>query len=132
MNITSNKHKGRDVHEDTDFTVRRSRSSNVIAAVLCILLAVVVWLVVMQLEQTDTVSLSLKGVPDGYVCVLSDTMIDVRGTALTLKNVDTIEVVYPKWIRSPGTYYLTATDLSLPEGVTLAEELVLTVTMVAK
>lgn len=131
MNPASNKNKQRDMHEDTDFTVQRSRSVRMIAAVLCILLAVLVWLVVIQLEQTDTFKLSLTGAPHQYICVLSDTMIDVRGTALVLKEVDTIEVICPA-IEAPGTYLLTASDLKLPEGVTLAEELVLTLTVIAK
>lgn len=131
MNLASNKHKQRDMHEDTDFTVQRSRSVKIIAAVLCILLAVLVWLVVIQLEQTDTFKLSLKGAPHQYICVLSDTMIDVKGTALVLKEIDTIEVICPT-IDAPGTYQLTASDLQLPEGVTLAEELVLTLTVIAK
>ena len=132
MNIGSGENKQINVREDTNFTVRRTRSSGVIAAVLCLLLAVIVWLVVMQLEQTDTVGLSLKNAPDAYTCVLSDTMVDVRGTALALKALDTVEVVFPAWISAPGTYTLTAKDLDLPEGVVLAEELLLTVTVSEK
>lgn len=132
MNLVSNKNKQRDMHEDTDFTVQRSRSSKIIAAVLCILLAVLVWLVVIQLEQTDTFKLSLNGAPEQYICVLSDTMIDVKGTALALREIDTIQVTCPKMINAPGTYQLTVGDLHLPEGVTLAEELVLTLTVLPK
>ena len=132
MNTAPNKNNQNDMHEGTDFTVRRTRSTNVIAAVLCIMLAVALWLVVMQLEQTDTVALSLKGAPDAYTCVLSDTMIDVKGKTLALKGIDVIEVACPAWISAPGTYSLTAADLKLPEGVVLAEELVLTVTVSAK
>lgn len=132
MNTAPNKNNQNDMHEGTDFTVRRTRSTNVIAAVLCIMLAVALWLVVMQLEQTDTVTLTLKGAPDAYACVLSDTMIDVKGTTLTLKRLETVEVVCPAWIKEPGTYYLSPADIRLPEGVTLAEEFLLTVTVVAK
>lgn len=133
MSVLPNESKHASTHdEDTDFTVRRSHASRVIAALLCILLAVAVWLVVIQLEHTDTVKLSLKGAPEQYACVLSDTMIDVKGTVLDLKKIDAIEVICPAYINAPGTYLLTVSDLQLPDGVTLAEELVITLTVIAK
>ena len=118
--------------DNSEYTVHRSRLSLVVAAALCLLLSVIVWLFVMNVEDTAYVSLELKGGAECCVYVLSDTQLEVRGTVLFLKKADVIEVIVPDTMCEPGTYSLSLENLVLPEGVSLTEIPNLTLTVEGK
>ncbi len=118
--------------DNSEYTVRRSRLSLVVAAVLCLLLSVIVWLFVMNVEDTAYVSLELKGGAQGCIYALSDAQLEVSGTVLFLKKADVIEVIVPDTMCTPGTYVLSLENLVLPEGVSLTEIPNLTLTVEGK
>lgn len=115
-------------HENTElgidngeYAVRRSRFSLIVAAVVCLLLAVVVWLMVMNVEDTKKLPLEVVGAQAEYVYVLSDAELEVSGAVVFLKMSDRIEVIVPEQATAPGTYVIALEDLVLPEGVSLSE-----------
>ena len=118
--------------DNSEYTVHRSRLSLIVAAALCLLLSVIVWLFVMNVEDTAYVSLELKGGTEGCVYALSDTQLEVSGTVLFLKKADVIAVIVPDTVCEPGTYQLSLEDLVLPEGVSLTEIPNLTLTIERK
>ena len=118
--------------ESGEYAVRRSRLSLVIAAIVCLLLAVVVWLFVMNVEDTAYVPLVIKGGAANCTYVLSDAELEVSGTVLFLKRADCIEVVVPETCGTPGTHTITLANLVLPEGVALTEIPNLTLTIEEK
>lgn len=99
------------------------------AAVVCILLAVVVWLGVMCTEDTDYLALEVLEPAAGYTYQLSVNAVQVSGKVSALKSASVIGVKLPS--SEPGEYYLTAKDLVLPEGVQLTAELYLILTVTA-
>ena len=102
----------------------------IIAAAVCILLALVIWIGVMNTQDTDYIPIRVEG-PEGYTYTLSVDGATVQGKVLTLKTLDEIVVTIPAGIGlADGTYYFPAEMLELPVGVTLAEEwdVLLTVT----
>jgi hypothetical protein len=105
----------------------RSLRSTVIAVLLCALLAVAVWLCVMNLSDTDYVALEVEAPRDGYTYELSAHGVEVTGAVYALKDLDRIGVIVPGHV--PGIYTLTQEDLVLPEGVHLSGELYLTLTV---
>ncbi|MBQ9778423.1 MAG: hypothetical protein IJW22_05805 [Clostridia bacterium] len=102
---------------------------NLIAAIVCILLAAVVWFGVMNTEDTDYLTLQVMVPQEGYTYTLSTGVLQVSGKVAVLKNVETIGVIIPG--HEPGVYYLTPEDLVLPDGVKLVSELYLTLTVAA-
>ncbi len=118
--------------DNGEYAVRRSRLSLVVAAVVCLMLAVVVWLFVMNVEDTAYVPLEIKGGTADCTYVLSDTELQVNGTVLFLKKAECIEVIVPEGCDLPGTYTLTLANLVLPEGVSLTEVPNLTLTIEQK
>ena len=64
----------------------------VIAAVVCLLLALVVWVGVMNTQDTDYISIRLVA-PDGYTCELSATGVEVEGSVGVLRGLK--EIVVP-------------------------------------
>lgn len=125
-----NRKHGQQETDNSEYTVRRSRLSLLVAAVACLLLSVIVWLFVMNAESTAYVSLELKGGAEGCEYTLSDIELEVSGTVLFLKKAEVIEVIVSEEMNSPGTYTLSLANLVLPEGVALTEipNLTLTVT----
>ena len=108
--------------ENGESLVHRSRRANIIAAVLCVLFAVVVWAFVMELQLPQPAA--------GYTYTLSDDSIDIKGRIMDVKRVESIEIVVPKEFQVAGTHTLSLEHLILPEGVspTAAVEITLTVT----
>ena len=123
------------IHDDMtadngEYAVRHSRKRDIVAAVICLLLAFVVWLFVMNADDTASVALALEGGNSAYTYTLSADSVEVTGKALTIKALqeDGILVKIPAEATAPGVYKV---ELVLPEGVALTSmpELVLTVTL---
>ena len=102
----------------------RGLRRTVIALLICVLLAMAVWLCVMNLEDTDYIPLAVEAPRAGYTYELSADGIEVTGAVYALKDLNRIGVVVPGHV--PGVYTLTKEDLVLPEGVHLSDELSLT------
>lgn len=114
--------------ETGEYAVHRSRRSNIIAAVICLVLAFCVWLVVMNAQDTAYLPVQL-GEGSDTACVLSATSLEVKGTVTAIKRADRIIVVLPDTITEPGTYVLTEQNLLFPDGVRPVEDVYLTVTV---
>lgn len=102
---------------------------NLIAAIVCILLAVVVWLGVMNTEDTDYLALRVVEPQEGCVYTLSVETVQVRGKVSVLKNVGSVGVVVSGY--SEGTHQLTYEDLILPQGIELTGNVKLMLTVSA-
>lgn len=108
---------------------------SVIAAVLCLALAGLVWVCVMNTTDTDYVSIRVV-CPADYTCTLSADGVTVQGKVATLKTMDEIvvelaaeniqEILY----YYEGTVLVNANILPLPAGVSVSGnwDAVLTVT----
>ena len=108
--------------DNGDYAVRHSRLSLVIAAVVCLLLAIFVWLLVMNAGDTKTVPLVLVGGDAEYTYTLSDAELELSGAVFALKAVEKVEVEIPKDVATvPGTHAIALEDLVLPEGISLAK-----------
>ena len=131
MNLLPNKKMAKDT-ETGEYALPRNRRANVIAAIVCLLLALAVWVLVMNAEDSNYVPVTLRDAPEGYECVLSDSVIEVQGSVHYLKMADAVEVIFPEDITGPGTYQLELEDLVLPEGVSLKGGMNLTLTVTRK
>ena len=114
-----------------EYAVHRSYRSNIIGAVICLLLAFVVWLLVMSSEDSDYVATRVLEPQAGYTYTLSAVHLEVEGTVADLRHADYIGVRLPEGVK-PGVYELTEADLVLPEGVHLALPLSMTLTVEAE
>ncbi len=99
-------------------------------ALVCVLLAFLVWLCVMNVRDTEHVSLEVKDTLAGYTYELSTKSVEVEGNLATLKSVDAIEIEMP--VHGVGTYTIPEENILLPEGVSLASSTRITVTVRAK
>ena len=120
------------VIDNGEYAVRRSRLSLVIAAVVCLLLAVVVWLAVMNVKDTKHLPLTLVGGDSEYTYVLSDAELEVSGSVVFLKMAEEIKVIVPEDANSPGTYIIPLETLVMPQGVSLSELTGITLTVTGK
>ena len=118
--------------DNGEYTVRHSRLSTVIAAVCCLILAFLVWIVVMNAEDTKRLPLVLVGGENEYVYTLSDVELEVSGAVLYLKKAEKIEIAVPEEAIAPGTYAIALEKLVLPEGVSLSELTGITLTVSEK
>ncbi|MBR2010242.1 MAG: hypothetical protein IKA06_00630 [Clostridia bacterium] len=127
------KHENTELGTDNgEYAVRRSRLSLIVAAVVCLLLAVVVWLMVMNVKDSKKLPLEVVGAQAEYTYVLSDAELEVSGAVVFLKMAERIEVIVPEQATAPGTYVIALEDLVLPEGVSLSELTDLTLTVSKK
>lgn len=106
----------------------------VIAAVVCLLLALVVWVGVMNTYDTDYIPVRVVA-PDGYTCELSADGVEVDGTVATLRGLKEIVIPisaeYAEFvIYLGGQTMMPEAMLQLPDGVQLTRDwsAVLTVT----
>lgn len=115
--------------ENGGYAVQHSRRRDVVAAVVCILLAFVVWLFVMNANDTASIALYVEGGNDAYTYTLSAESLEVSGTVVAIKAAgrEGITVKVPADVTA--TCKITPEDLELPEGVALTSvpELTLTV-----
>ncbi len=115
--------------QSTEGAVKRSYRSVFIAMVICLLLAVGVWIVVMSRNDSDYIRLAVQNPKDGYTYTLSANVLEVEGTVADLRHAEVIYVVAPMYIEKAGEYRLDASNLVLPEGVSLTGEVSLTLTV---
>ncbi len=122
-----------DVSERGEYAVQRNRITVVIALLLSFLLACFVWVVVMNLECTETLPLSLVDAPadPSVEYELSAEGLAVKGAAVNMKN-GSIGVRIPAGAVPGESYRLTEADLVLPEGVETVVPLDLVLTVRAK
>ena len=116
-----------------EYALRRSRRSTVIAALVCLLLAFVVWVVLMGFMDSDYVAVRVQNAPENTVCTPSVELVEVRGALAVLRGTREVEV---KLLtdNGDGVYRLADGELELilPEGVTLVSDVDLSVTVRAK
>ena len=108
---------------------RRHRHLDLLAILLCFVLAFGVWLCVMNMQDTDYISLELSGGNAELHYTLSESGVSVEGAVCDLKDLSVIEVVVPNEAVVPGTYELDASNLKLPDGIYLTGALRLTLTV---
>lgn len=103
------------------FAVRRSYRTTVIAALICLLLGFVVWIVVMGFDDSDHVKLLVAEPQEGYTYTLSTELVEVRGTLAVLRNTREIGVRLLEDKDGDSIYRLSDGELALeiPEGVRL-------------
>ena len=103
------------------FAVRRSYRTTVIAALVCLVLGFVVWIVVMGFDDSDHIKLKVAEPQEGYNYTLSEELIEVRGTLAVLRNTREIGVKLLEDKDGDGVYRLSDGELALalPEGVRL-------------
>lgn len=119
--------------ENGTYVVKRNYVSNIVAAVVCLLVAFVVWLLAMSAEDTAILKLETVGGSAEYTYVLSDSALEISGTIRSIKKADRIEVIVPAAAATePGTYAIALEDLVLPEGVALTGLPQLTLTVERK
>lgn len=118
-----------DRFENGEYAVTRSRRTNIIAAVVCLLLAFLVWMVVMNAHDTAYLPVEITGGRADTRYVLSITSLEVKGTVNAIKRADRVVVRLPAEITTPGTYVLTEQNLIFPDGVRPVGEVYLTVTV---
>ncbi|MBQ9803091.1 MAG: hypothetical protein IJW51_08505 [Clostridia bacterium] len=127
------KHENEDLRlEVGQHATHRSRFSLIVAAAVCLLLSLVVWLFVMNAEDTAYVTLEIKGGAAECNYVLSDTALEVGGAISALKQAECIEVLVPEDAVLEGVYVIQLEDLVLPEGLSLTEVPNLTLTVSKK
>lgn len=88
----------------------------VLAFILCLALATLVWVCVMNSQDTDYITLQLEDAAAD--CTLSMPTVKVEGSVSALKGLTVITVKNKDL--APGTYPLTEQLLELPEGVHLS------------
>ena len=129
------KHTQENITDNGEYAVRHSRKRDIVAAVICLLLAFVVWLLVMNVDSTAKVTLTLEGESEAYVYTLSEEELEVAGTVVSLKAAqqESIILKIPADMATvPGRYEIKLQQLVLPEGVALTSLPELTLTVTAK
>ena len=122
-------------------TEQKSSTSNVhkrvfstlLALGVCLVLALFVWIVVMNSEGSDYVTVRLPE-KDGVIYELSASEVKVEAAMVQLKQLEYIELSLPEAAANAtkGTFSLTEADLILPEGVRLAGQWNATLTVAEK
>ena len=113
------------------FAVKRNHKADIVAILVCVLIALLVWLVLMNGVETDIVELVVVNKDPAYEYELSVTQVEVEGSAVDLRKVTEIPVKLPDGLE-PGVYRLDdvhGAALLLPEGISLARSLNLTITV---
>lgn len=114
-----------------EYAVHRNRRSNIIAAVVCLLIALVVWVVIMGSGDSDYIATRVLDPKEEYTYTLSVDFLEVEGTVGNLRHADHIGVRVPEGA-VPGVYHLTVDDLVLPDGVHLTADPDITLTIRSK
>lgn len=116
-----------------EYTVKNSYLSTVIAAVICLLLALLVWIIVMSRPDSDYLSVCVVDQQAGYTYEVSVDMIKVEGKVSDLRHAETVGIRLPE-NAGAGEYKLSEgqLELELPDGVQLSVDIDLTVTVKAK
>ncbi len=104
--------------------------TNVLAALVCLLIAVLVWVSVMNSQDTDYVPLRIENPQSNVTYEFSADNLQVQGKVAALRHLSVIGITVPEGLPN-GTYLLTESDLELPDGVHPVGELRLTLTVVS-
>lgn len=115
--------------QNGQYAVGRNRKVDIIAICVCLLIALLVWLVFMNRTESDYVELVIDNPAEGYEYKLSVTQVEIEGRVTDLRQVNEIKVVLPAW--NADEYHLDEGDLELPDGVSLSKSLNLTVEVTA-
>ena len=106
---------------------RRARKNlliDLVALLVCLLLALLVWICAMNATDTDYVALKAEA---GVSCTFSADLVEVRGPVAQLKKTTEVEVTVKDL--APGVYTLTEDMLKLPKDVHLSGDPHVTVTV---
>ncbi|MBE6703086.1 MAG: hypothetical protein E7585_06720 [Ruminococcaceae bacterium] len=119
--------------QNGEYALRRSRRANIIAAVVCLALAFVVWVVLMGFGDSDHVALTVLDQQEAYRYTLSNDLVEVKGSLAVLRSTTEIGVRL-KDDDGDGVYRLSDGELELllPDGIQLVSNFELTVTVEAK
>ena len=101
---------------------------NVLAAAVCLLIAVLVWVSIMNAQDTDYIPVYVENPQSNVSYEFSADDVQVQGKVSALKHLTEINVYVPEGLPS-GTYRLTEADLNLPDGVHPVGDLKLTLTV---
>ena len=115
--------------QNGQYAVARNRKFDVVAALICLLLAVLAWLVFMNRTESDYVELVVAEPQAGYVYELSVTQVEIEGSVTALRDVTEIKINLPAPVEGKQVYTLCEANLELPEGIVLSKALTLTVTV---
>jgi len=116
-----------EANKSGEYAVHRHWLMDIVALAICLALALLIWIVVMNTENTEEVSLRVLAPQEGYTYTLSIDRLEVEGKAVDLKSAESIGVCIPG--HTAGTYTLTEEDLVLPEGVQLTDSVEFTLTV---
>ena len=111
---------------------RGNLRGHMIALVICLLVAVVVWATVMGRNDSDYIRLEVKGGNEALTYELSGSVLEVEGKVSALRRAEVIYVCVPQDATAPGEYTIRGNDLELPQGVALTGEVALTLRVSAK
>ncbi len=109
----------------------------ILAATICILLALVVWIGVMNTQDTDYIPVRVVA-PEGYVCTLSVDGVEVEGKVSDLRDLNELVISLSE---EDALYVLGAFGgvasvnealLRLPDGVCVTREFSAVLTVKAK
>ena len=116
-----------------EYTVKSNYRANIIAAVICLLLAFLIWIIVMGRTDCDYISVRVVNGQENYTYALSVDTVKVEGKISDLRRAEEIGVRLPE-NAGEGEYKLSANqlELELPEGVGLSVDIELIVTVKAK
>lgn len=106
-----------EVQDSGEYAVRRNVRADVVAAILCLLLAVVTWVLIMNSTDTDYLAIDTGNLPEGYS--VSVTELEVTGKVSDLRRGGTIGLPNLPVGMEEGTYTLRNEGLVLPDGLTL-------------
>ncbi len=116
---------------------RHSVSGAIFAALLCILLAGLVWICVMNTQDTDFIPVRVQG-PEGYECTLSVDGVEVEGKVADLRHMDEIVVTLGESdmlyviANFGGSASVNEAFLGLPEEVSVTRTFSAVLTVKAK
>lgn len=113
--------------EKGEYAVKRNLRVDMIAAVVCFLLAFSVWFVVMNLRDTDYLAIDTESLPEGYT--ISVTELEVTGAVASFRNAGKIELQGIPGGLPAGDYTLNESAFSLPEGLELTDAPTVTLTV---
>ena len=113
--------------EQSERAPRRRVYGSILVIILCLVMALVVWVGVMNTQDTDYIPVRLVG-PEGYRCHVSVDGVEVKGRVSDLRNLDEIvieldeqealRILFPCGGKADAEDYL-----KLPDGVTIAGDL---------
>lgn len=124
--------------QNGQYAVTRNRKADIVALVICLLLAVLVWLMFMNGTESDYVELVIEDECSSCEYTLSVTQVEIEGSAADLREIEAIGVDLSRVDKKHVTvvtenkviYEVTEANLLLPEGVALSKPLNLTVTVI--